>query len=395
MKKTWTMAILAAGMMASCSSNGEEAPSINEQEEAPVKMELSVGPLASVSVAEGRATGTGAVGGLADANKWAGETFNLIAIGTNSKSLDPATGNPEKYVEINNEVVTAPDQTSDASNKNIQFNNGTHYYVGSNTYEFYAFHFGNADYTDLGTGLEASITTDGLTAEVTINGTNDLMIATTDKASDINDQSTGNGTAGPEDAAKLYSAWSARKGVTPTLKFEHLLTRLVFKAKMAENETANDIYIKSITLKNVASQANVVIIPSSTATSSDPRLTTNPADLRTTDFVLMERTAPNQPMDTLQSTLVTTSEEQVGESVLLIPDTRYELDIELYEESADHTSTVKQTLKLDSDAPFEANKQYTVNIKVYGLQKIQVNASLTAWGEGGNIDVDPDKTDFN
>lgn len=393
MKKTWTMAILAAGMMASCSSNGEEAPSVNEQEEAPVKMELSVGPLASVSVAEGRGTGTGAVGGLADDNKWAGETFNLIAIGTDSKTLD-ATGNPTKYVEINNEVVTAPDQTSDDSNKKIQFN-GTHYYEGSNTYEFYAFHFGNADYTDLGNNLATSITTAGLTAEVTIDGTNDLMIATTDKESDINDQETGNGEAVPGDAAKLYSAWSARKGVTPTLKFEHLLTRLVFKAKMAESETADDISIKSITLKNVASKANVVIIPPSTAASNDPRLTTNPADLRITDFVLMERTDANQTMTTLQPITVTTSEEQVGESVLLIPDTQYELAIELYEESADYTSTVKQTLKLDSDALFEANQQYTVNIKVYGLQKIQVNASLTAWGEGGNIDVDPDKTDFN
>ena len=396
MKKTWTMAILAAGMMASCSSNGEEAPNVSEQEEAPVKMELSVGSLASVSVAEGRGIGTGAVGGELGQNKWAGEKFNLIAVGTDSKTLD-AEGNPTKYVEINNEVVTAPIQVSEGDPSTIDFDtdaNGTHYYVGANTYAFFAYHFGNADYADLGTVLSPSITTDGLAVDVTIDGTNDLMIATTNKEADITAQDSGNGTAlWPDDENKLYSAWSARKGVTPTLNFQHLLTRLVFKAKMAQGEIADQISIKSIKLKNVTSKANVVIIPSEGTSDDAPRLTTNDADLGTTEFQLMERTAAGQTMTQLTPMLVTSTEEQVGESMLVIPGTQYEVAIELtevLEDGTDHTSTITQTLQLADHATFEANNQYTVNIAVYGLQKIVVNASLTPWTNAGSIDVDPD-----
>lgn len=39
---------------------------------------------------------------------------------------------------------------------------------------------------------------------------------------------------------------------------------------------------------------------------------------------------------------------------------------------------------------FEAGKSYNVQVKVYGLTKIEVKTTLEEWKDGGNIDLDPD-----
>ena len=39
---------------------------------------------------------------------------------------------------------------------------------------------------------------------------------------------------------------------------------------------------------------------------------------------------------------------------------------------------------------FEAGKAYTINFKLYGLEKVEVTAELTAWKEGGQIEIDTD-----
>ena len=40
---------------------------------------------------------------------------------------------------------------------------------------------------------------------------------------------------------------------------------------------------------------------------------------------------------------------------------------------------------------FEAGKSYDINITVYGLEKIDVRATLTPWENGGSIDIDDDQ----
>ena len=44
-----------------------------------------------------------------------------------------------------------------------------------------------------------------------------------------------------------------------------------------------------------------------------------------------------------------------------------------------------------SATKFEAGKSYKVTIKIYGLEKVEITASLQGWEDGGNIVVDPDQ----
>ena len=41
------------------------------------------------------------------------------------------------------------------------------------------------------------------------------------------------------------------------------------------------------------------------------------------------------------------------------------------------------------EGSFKAGSSYNVNITVWGLEQISIQASLTAWEPGGNIDLDP------
>ena len=51
----------------------------------------------------------------------------------------------------------------------------------------------------------------------------------------------------------------------------------------------------------------------------------------------------------------------------------------------------KATIKMDGVKAFEPGKSYKVTITVYGLQEIEVTATLVPWADGGSIDIDDDR----
>lgn len=391
MKKTWTMAILAAGMMASCSSNGEEAPSVTEQEEAPVKMELSVGPLASVSVAEGR--GTGSVGGTGngeDKNLWAGQTINVFAIGTDAQTID-AEGNPKKTVAFNL-TATAPDQVTagNDNDKALTLDDIEQYYNGTYIYNFYGYHFDGATTTNPAANSEGKfditpdLETSGLSTDIEIDGTQDIMLATTDKAMDI----AGTQAATDGDVSKLYSAWSARRNVTPTLNFKHLLSRFTFTALLGEDpDDSNPLSITAIKIVNAKTKGTVTILP-----ADAQGLEVDPTDTGT-ELELKQRNSENTDLVALDPIVINSNSDPIklGESMLLMPSESYNIAITVEQRTiaAATQEPITKTISIDDDG-FLGGKSYNVAIKVYGLKRIEVNATLTAWGEGGTIDVDPD-----
>ena len=51
----------------------------------------------------------------------------------------------------------------------------------------------------------------------------------------------------------------------------------------------------------------------------------------------------------------------------------------------------KDTIKL-SKGSFAAGSSYTVVVSVYGYEKMEVTAKLTAWKKGGTINLQPQET---
>lgn len=422
MNKTWIFATMALTLAASCSRDKDvdNLDNNNKIDDTTIE-EIVLGAGQSVSVTPA-SRGIGAVGDLAATNSWNGETVYVYGIN------NTATGDAK--FAINGQAATAPVSTGDPTtvasgvltwNQVMVDDQPTdpHYYYNSNDlYDFYGVHVDNAvpvpveepqvttldDLMKIKTGTDL---TNGFAVDVVLDGTQDLMVAKTDKTQDITDASNPDVTEG--DVNKLYSAWSARRKVTPNLKFDHLLTRLRFQV-ICGNETAptggKEIYIDSIKIDKAVYKGSLQIIPSTkdplveqgltpvTADSIEFCVKQNPADgddknLVKLDPVPVESVDENNP-------------DVIGEDLLMIPAVYY--DVTIYASQTlngkKEFNVVKKRIQAGQVTPsaggeakteFAKNEIYYINIVVRGIEEITVNASLNPWVEGGNITIDDEE----
>ncbi len=243
-KKFYFALALTAGLFASCSSDdltsqAPAGPNVNDNDQA----------LISIAVENpGVTRGTGTVGGTTDAtNVWAGQTFNLFMFekGTFNPAQKTVAGSP---VDIyNNAVMTTPDDGIHTAASYVigteeQFN----YYPTTGAYSFWAYRVDDAGTGTAGAGDPVGVgdaTATEVTIPFTIDGSQDILTAIPDEAGDLADLQNGNALKGVTAAStatadQIYTAYSSRRGVTPTLQFKHQLTRLTFQVKPATQEVS-------------------------------------------------------------------------------------------------------------------------------------------------------------
>ena len=234
------VAVAAAGMLASCSSESLTAgsdPTIEPTQEERVPILLGVSS-PSVEVSRGTTRATGTVGGVGTTdpnNVWAGQRIHAFMFVKNSLNLAVENETGPVYFYNGAEMITPgtadnliPGMGASANTAigEAMLTDGTiKYYPAYGNFDFFGYHGDNA---------VASTPTITKTAELwtvpfTITGSQDLMST---KAELTGDQTTALG--GSED---YYSAKAARKDVQPVLSFDHLLTRLAFEVK-AGNDNA-------------------------------------------------------------------------------------------------------------------------------------------------------------
>ena len=249
-KKFYFALALTAGLFASCSSDdltsqAPASPNVNDNDQA----------LISIAVEKpGVTRGTGTVGGTTTStNVWAGQTFNLFMFekGTFNpaqKTVDDGTGTGGTMdVDIyNNAQMSTPnDGTTTAASYVIGTEEQMNYYPTTGAYSFWAYRVDDAGTGAAGVGVPVGVG-DNTATEVkipfTIDGSQDILTAIPDEAGDLADLQ--NGTNGVQRAStatadQIYTAYSSRRGVTPTLQFKHQLTRLTFQVKAATIEVSN------------------------------------------------------------------------------------------------------------------------------------------------------------
>lgn len=399
MKKEWLLAMCATAMMASCAKDKTIALD-NGADGTPEEIILGAGQYLSAEVEQGQpmkaaSRGIGSVGDLAAANNWDGETVYVYGI------VSTLTGDAQ--FAINGEAATAPAGTEGATVTSTlawATANKHYYYDGNNLYDFYGCHVDGAATEAMTIPAGTNLADDGFSVPVTINGTQDLMVAMPNKESDR--------TAGGVDPEvtttdNLYSAWSSRRGVKPNLVFKHVLTRLTFQAKCGNAtayETGKEVYITSVQVKSVKNKGTLTIIPTD---GNQQGFTASTLDTDVIDFSLMK--APSAPdtskeLETFKKVEIEGTKDddfaQIGVPMMLVPGTEYEIVIST-EQDADGSGNIDAnekgsiTQKITVADGFVAGKNYNVNITVYGLEEIEIKASLTAWEDGGDITIDPDE----
>lgn len=421
MKKIMFFALAAAGLFASCSSDDALTSDVQnpvaEEFEGRTPILVNLGKAITVET-----RGHGTIGrdslnpNAALTNKWyENQAFNLYMF--KKDTLDLAMEGTTPIFE--NEVFKiSADQTTDSVTAwpiDLQ----QRYYPQSGAYDFWAYRL-----DDAGTAAPQLHTTgtkaDSLTVAFNIDGSQDLMVAKAAPMHDLPASVLGQS----EYEKRIYSAWSARRGVNPNLNFSHLLTRLHFEVKAGEDLSATPITVDSIIV--LSKRTGYVVIAYDTVHAQKyvtpdvngkdsivNRIFFNPQVAGQDSMILKDYPAALTPgadnkleiknqLTTLNGTTATPA-ERVGEALLVAPgETEYQLIVKYkqevpttvnsaspasYKYFEDNTSKITLT----NNAIFQPGTSYKVTIKFYGAQPIVVSASLVNWANGEDVDIDPDE----
>ena len=395
MKKEWLLAMCATAMMASCAKDKTIALD-NGAGGTPEEIILGAGQYLSAEVEQGQpmkaaSRGIGSVGDLGAANNWNGDTVYVYGI----------VG--DTLFAINGEAATAPAGTPGATvTSTLAWTAADKhfYYDGNNLYDFYGCHVDDAATAamTIPTDPDYDFATKGFSVPVTIDGTQDLMVAVPDKSKDIE------GNLEVTTTDNLYSAWSSRRGVKPNLVFKHVLTRLTFKAKCGNAvayEDGKEVYITSVQVVDAKNKGTLTIIPTE---GNQQVFTASDVPEHKADFSLMQ--GPKDPgvskeLASFEEVKITGSKDddfvQIGVPMMLVPGGEYYVVIKT-KQDADGDGQFEEDEQVLDPVPvkiavtdgFKAGYNYNVKLTVYGLEHIDIDATLTAWENGEDIEIDPD-----
>lgn len=419
MKKMFFFALAAAGMLTAC-SNEDTLGGNGEQNVSEQQIRLGV---ASSKV---QTRGTGTVGGMTDAeNVWAGQTLWVYMLQKGSMDLAyykaPAVGGvatPDVEV-FNNKKFTAPDAANNTKSGLATTADGTiAYYPVSGNYDFWGYRVDDAvtgtPDVKLVDDTDNEVAADQATkrvVDIVINGSQDIMAG---KAVPSDDEVTKLGNY----ADNFYSAYAARKGVQPNITFKHLLTRFTFEVRAGSKATAGEgasgnteaVRVQGVSVESLTNGKLTVAYKGETKEAADLLTFTGDAS----PLTLKQRAAGaadnNVPLVDLVEVPLTWPAVgdatvgdviPVGEALLVAPgQTEYPLTIALAQkvkknvadmEKEDMALEQKAIIKMDGTKKFEPGKSYKVTITVYGLEEIEVTATLVPWVDGGSIDIDDDR----
>ena len=412
-------ALAAAGMLTAC-SNDDTLGGNGEQNVSEQQIRLGV---ASSKV---QTRGTGTVGGMTDAeNVWAGQTLWVYMLQKGSMELGyyktpaEAAGAAVGTAVFDNKEFKAPKTAeSTVSGLATTADGAIAYYPVSGNYDFWGYRVDDAvtgtpdvklmDDTD--TETTADLATKRV-VDITIDGSQDIM--------------AGKATPSTAEVGKLgdyadnfYSAYAARKGVQPNITFNHLLTRFTFEVRAGSKATAGQgasgnteaVRVQGVSVESLTDGKLTVAYTGETKEAAD--LLTFTGDASPLKLQQRSTTAAdnNDPLVALEEVALTWPADAdatvgdvlpVGEALLVAPgQTEYPLTIALAQKVKKNTADVdkedmaleqKATIKMDGVKKFEPGKSYKVTITVYGLEEIEVTATLVPWVDGGSIDIDDDR----
>ena len=361
MKKLFFYAMMAVGMTAAC-----QKPDVTDEtdvldDNSPVEVVFGVNA-PSITVTKTKAA----------VENWAGEPevfiFSGLIDGQSTKFDEPLINDAKAKVSGNNTGATV---TFAGTNDDYTTNPKKYYYEVDKVYDFYGY------YIDDATAENTVVQTDKITKVITIDGSQDIMLASTDKAVDLNEATA------KVNQDKIYSAYAARRGVQPTLVFEHMLSRFTFKAVRGETANSNTANVRITKLGLYGkTKGTLTIAPTQSFTAN----TDDTEKLIVNDAATVDPT-DGTPID-------------CGSDLMVFPGaSEIVLELELTPEDptlATHKQIVKVPLKAETitegkSSIFEAGKQYNVTITIYDLEQIVVTANLTEWGVGGDVVYDSDE----
>lgn len=268
------------------------------------------------------------------------------------------------------------------------------YYGASNLYDFFGYFVDDA----CGENPEPTITGGTVSIDFTIDGTQDVMVAATNKALDIATAAAINGGVEvPEN--RLYSAYSARRQVYPKLRFHHMLSRFRFVVQSGnkESDTADPVTLTSLQVETRTTGTMTITKADGTGQGISNFGTPAYLPLRLGDDL-----HPLSADDNITLTKDDQSPKTLNGSILAIPGQEiYKIKLTFIqagfsgeftlEPEIDFSKLQNRDESMGTITTAQGGEQYLVTLVVYGMEKVLVNVSLEEWQDGGTFHYDPDQ----
>jgi len=296
----------------------------------------------------------------------------------------------------------------------------THFYNGTtDRYSFYGYYVDDACLDTDGNVIDPVPSETDYTLAVTIDGSQDLLLAKTNPAEDVKDKSYDGAGAQPVSKDDVYSAKTARAGVVPNLVFEHALAKFNFSVI---NKGGYDLTLENLAVSSMTKGTLTVAEDNQglkATTGSDGYLY---LPLAGGSMTLPQAPVPTTPIpgEIMAFALYAADGTQDnGVDVRDVEDnknTAETSDDVTYKVSNDVTFILKQdgmegkrrvvTMPIRVTTPevdglraalngTVAGYQYNVSIIVYSLEQISLTATVTPWKEVTAIEINPDDTNSN
>lgn len=374
MKKLFFLATVALGMTAACQKPDVKVEEPEIDDNAPVEVKFGVNaPTLTVTKTK------------AAVDEWEN---TKIYIYSGVVTTDETSGSSSiSFLEplINNDVATI----NNATDGTVTFNdNKVFYYDVNAVYDFYGYYI-----DEIQPETPAAVSSEGttITVAIKIDGSQDVMLAKTNHAEDMAKTSTA------VNASRIYSAYTARRGVQPTLNFEHMLSRFVFNVKQGnsvnkDKNQVQDVYVSAISLESEETGI-LTIAPTQAFNATGEKKDLTSVINHSNDVTLT--THPDRkyfkPTDNFT---------QAGSDLMIFPtnsDINLLVTLTPANEADNDTPktypmpvTLKPSMFKEGADAFIKGQKYIVNLTVYGLEQITLSAKLAEWGEGGQATYDPD-----
>ena len=378
MKRIFLFVLAAAAMTVACQKNqvNPDVDPLDDGTPVPVVFGTNVATVSTRAAVEESFSATDAI--------------HVYGIKTEATTL---TAGGDMFL-VEDHELTAPFTTK---NNTLE---GVYYGANKETYSFYGYYVGGANTGDVVYGTDAAT----ITVPVTIDGDDDLMIACTNKSDDLSKRDASKGDA---PALKdLYSAKSARRGVTPKLVFNHKLVRFDFKFTDGSGLQSTDdksVWVEKVAVSSVA-EGELFINHTEQKDTLILKDGAKAVDL-TAGQLESEFVAPADQPDATYTPLVKFGKDALYDDAdvhatimaMLLPEGTSEYPVKLYlgQTGATIDSNKPQvlTLTMPEGKKFEEGKKYTVTITVYGLEAVIVDVTVNPWTSGGSFTYDPDSND--
>ena len=296
-------------------------------------------------------------------------------------SVDYDEDEPNAYL-IKNVKATAPTEGLTGSIEVHRPGTTEYFYYRESTYyDFYGYYVDNA----AGTNPAPTATSSTISLDVTIDGSQDVMIATTDKTADASHATS------TVDLDRVYGAYAARRQVKPNLIFDHQLSSFKFTLVAGNAQTETNVTVQS--LKVYSKSKGQLIIASNDAETPRgiiPDASQEPVEMN----VISSPMSISQAGTPIVKPIMVMPGASVYKVELVMTQTGYSQGdgFVTTKTEIDFSKIQSSSTEVQPDNKAVSGHQYDVTLKVYGLEEVKIDVTMSTWdGTHGQFEIDPDE----